>query len=84
MRDVDENGSPVPAEKPRHKPARIPRTPMPERGADGEVPTPAAPFFSLAFGPMILLIRDHIMDLSCLDENLIQRVTEACWDAIKR
>ncbi|MBN2848623.1 MAG: NADPH-dependent glutamate synthase [Coriobacteriia bacterium] len=33
MRDVDENSSPVSAEKPRHKPARIPRTPMPERSA---------------------------------------------------
>jgi len=45
---------------------------------------PMAVLFSLAFGPMISLIRDHILGFCILDEALIRQVTEACWDAIKR
>ena len=33
MSHVDESAAPVPDDKPRHRPARIPRTPMPERDA---------------------------------------------------
>nr|WP_323748504.1 NADPH-dependent glutamate synthase [Anaerosoma tenue] len=33
MPSVDGTGGPAPDEKPRHRPARIPRTPMPERDA---------------------------------------------------
>jgi TetR/AcrR family transcriptional regulator, repressor of fatR-cypB operon len=40
--------------------------------------------FSLAFGPMIILIRDHILGFITLDDLLIRQITEACWDAIKR
>ena len=45
---------------------------------------PKAVLFSLAFGPLIALIRDHIMGFINLDAPLIDRIAEACWDAIKR
>jgi AcrR family transcriptional regulator len=45
---------------------------------------PKAVLFSLAFGPLISLMRDHIVGFIVLDDPLIERITEACWDAIKR
>jgi AcrR family transcriptional regulator len=45
---------------------------------------PKAVLFSLAFGPLITLIRDHILGFIVLDDPLIEQITEACWDAIKR
>jgi len=45
---------------------------------------PKAVLFSLAFGPLIMLMRDHILGFVILDDSLIQRITEACWDTIKR
>ncbi len=45
---------------------------------------PKAVLFSLAFGSMIILMRDHILGLFTLDDFLIRQVSEACWDAIKR
>lgn len=39
---------------------------------------------SLAIGPMLYVIRDHTLGFVVLDESLIQKITEACWDAIKR
>jgi AcrR family transcriptional regulator len=45
---------------------------------------PKAVLFSLAFGPQVFLIRDHLLGLIVLDEFLIKQTTEACWDAIKR
>ncbi len=45
---------------------------------------PKAALFSLAFGPLISLMRDHILGFVNLDENLIRQTTEACWDGIKR
>jgi hypothetical protein len=45
---------------------------------------PKAVLFSLAFGPLISLIRDHILGFIALDEALIEKASEACWDAIKR
>ena len=45
---------------------------------------PVAVLFSLAFGPMIILMRDHILGFIVLDDSLIKQITEACWDAIKR
>jgi AcrR family transcriptional regulator len=45
---------------------------------------PKAVLFSLAFGPLIFLMRDHILGFVFLDDALINRTTEACWDAIKR
>jgi AcrR family transcriptional regulator len=45
---------------------------------------PVVVLFSLAFGPMIFLMRDHILGFITLDDSLIRQITEACWDAIKR
>ena len=45
---------------------------------------PKAVLFSLAFGPLILLMRDHILGFVILDDSLIEQITEACWDTIKR
>ena len=45
---------------------------------------PVAVLFSLAFGPMSILVRDHILGFVVLDEFLVKQITEACWDAIKR
>lgn len=45
---------------------------------------PKAVLFSLAFGPLISLMRDHILGFIVLEDPLATRITEACWDAIKR
>jgi AcrR family transcriptional regulator len=45
---------------------------------------PKAVLFSLAFGPLISLMRDHTLGFIVLDDHLIDQITEACWDAIKR
>ena len=40
--------------------------------------------YALAFGPVIEVCRDHILEFVALDERLIERTAEACWDAIRR
>ena len=45
---------------------------------------PKSVLFSLAFGPMVILIYDHIRGLIVLNETMIKLFTEACWDAVKR
>mgnify|MGYP001205281990 CR=1 FL=1 len=45
---------------------------------------PKAVLFSLAFGPLIALVRDHVSGFINLDAPLIDQIAEACWDAIKR
>jgi AcrR family transcriptional regulator len=45
---------------------------------------PKAVLFSLALGPMIILMRDHILGFVLLDAPLIEQITVACWDAIER
>ncbi len=40
--------------------------------------------FALAFGPLLAVARDHILGFVGLDEILINRTIEACWDGIKR
>jgi AcrR family transcriptional regulator len=57
-----------------------------EEGIDQQIlkDFPVVVIFSLAFGPMIILMRDHILGFITLDDLLIRRITEACWDAIKR
>ena len=57
-----------------------------ELGVDQQVvkAMPKAVLFSLAFGPLIPLMRDHIRGFVVLDAPLIDQITEACWDAIKR
>jgi AcrR family transcriptional regulator len=38
----------------------------------------------LAFGPLVTVARDHILGFIQLDDSLIGRTIEACWDATKR
>ncbi|SEM10206.1 DNA-binding transcriptional regulator, AcrR family [Syntrophus gentianae] len=45
---------------------------------------PLPVLFDLAFGPLIALARDHILGFVILDEFLLIRTVEACWDGIKR
>ncbi len=40
--------------------------------------------FDLAFGPIVSVARNHILGFITLDDNLINRVVSACWDALKR
>lgn len=40
--------------------------------------------FSLAFGPMTFAVRDHIFGFFELNDTLIEQITEACWDGIKK
>jgi len=45
---------------------------------------PLAILFALAFGPLLNICRDHILGFQMLDDDLIGRTVEACWDAVKR
>ncbi|HEX9078748.1 MAG TPA: TetR/AcrR family transcriptional regulator, partial [Desulfuromonadaceae bacterium] len=45
---------------------------------------PLAILFDLAFGPLVTVARDHILGFIQLDEQLITRTIEACWDAVRR
>jgi AcrR family transcriptional regulator len=45
---------------------------------------PVIVLFSLAIGPLLYLIRDHTFGFVVLEESLIEQITEACWDAIKK
>jgi AcrR family transcriptional regulator len=40
--------------------------------------------FALTFGPIVDVCRDHILQFIELDDTLIVRTVEACWDAVKR
>jgi TetR/AcrR family transcriptional regulator, repressor of fatR-cypB operon len=40
--------------------------------------------FSLAFGPIVSLIREHVLGFIAIDDALINQITDACWDGIKR
>ena len=39
---------------------------------------------AIAFGPMVTVMYDHILGFLTLDDSLIERTAEACWDAIRR
>jgi AcrR family transcriptional regulator len=39
---------------------------------------------SLAFGPLVFAVRDHILGLNELDDTLIEQITLGCWDGVKR
>lgn len=39
--------------------------------------------FALAFGPLLVITRDHIFGLVQLDSFLIEETVKACWDALK-
>ena len=40
--------------------------------------------FALTFGPLIDISRDHILKFITLDDTLIEKTVEACWDAVRR
>lgn len=44
---------------------------------------PLAVHFALAFGPLTAVARDHILGFIILDDALISRTVEACWQAIR-
>jgi AcrR family transcriptional regulator len=47
-----------------------------------ELPLPV--LYALALGPLVRVARDHDLGFVLLDEPLIGRVVEACWDGVKR
>ncbi len=47
-----------------------------------DLPLPV--LFALAFGPLLAVARDHILGFVILDDLLMTRFIEACWDGVKR
>ncbi len=47
-----------------------------------DLPLPV--LMSLAFGPIVFLVRDVSFGLFDLDSRTVQKTVEACWDALKR
>jgi len=45
---------------------------------------PLSILYALTFGPLIDVCRDHILQFIELDDTLIARTAEACWDAVRR
>jgi TetR/AcrR family transcriptional regulator, repressor of fatR-cypB operon len=45
---------------------------------------PLVVLFALSFGPLLSVARDHILGFVALDDALIARTIEACWDGIRR
>jgi TetR/AcrR family transcriptional regulator, repressor of fatR-cypB operon len=57
-----------------------------EQGAAQQVVKdfPLVILFALAFGPLLAVARDHILGFVQLDETMINRTIEACWDAVRQ
>jgi AcrR family transcriptional regulator len=57
-----------------------------ERGMTQQVikDLPLAIITALFFGPLLTVARDHNLGFIALDNALIGRTIEACWDAVKR
>lgn len=45
---------------------------------------PLVVLYAMSFGPLIALSRDHILGFVILDDALIERIVDACWDGVKR
>lgn len=45
---------------------------------------PLVILFALSFGPLLAVARDHILGFIELEDILMVKTVEACWDAIKR
>jgi len=45
---------------------------------------PLAILCAMTFGPLMDIARDHILGFIILDDELISRTIEACWDGVKR
>ena len=57
-----------------------------ENGVDVQVikNLPRVILSDLAFGPLLTVARNHILGFISLDDSLILRTVEACWDGIRR
>lgn len=57
-----------------------------QEGAEQQVikELPLTILAALAFGPLLNVARDHILGFITLDDQLIDRTVEACWDGLKR
>ena len=47
-----------------------------------DLPQPAK--HALAFGPLIFSLREHLAGLLLLDEKMIEKIAEGCWDAVRK
>ena len=45
---------------------------------------PLVMLFDLTFGPLMSVARDHNLGFMELDDRLIERIVEACWEGVKR
>lgn len=45
---------------------------------------PVGVLFSLSIAPVVFSLRDHVLGFITLDNTLIDKLAEACWDGIKR
>jgi AcrR family transcriptional regulator len=45
---------------------------------------PLVVLYALTFGPILAVARDHILGFITLDQDLLSRIVDACWDAVKR
>jgi len=45
---------------------------------------PLVILFDLAFGPLVTVARDHILGFVQLDDAMIERTIDACWDGVRR
>lgn len=45
---------------------------------------PHTVLLALIFGPLLCVVRDQILGFTELDQQLIDRTLEACWDAIRQ
>lgn len=45
---------------------------------------PLVLLFDLAFGPVLAITRNHVLGFLHLDDDLIGKAAEACWDSLKR
>jgi len=45
---------------------------------------PLVVLYALTFGPIVMTVRDHILGFIILDDELIARIVDACWDSVKR
>jgi len=52
------------------------------QGIIKELPLPV--LCALAFGPLVDVCRDHILEFIVLDDPLIEQISAACWDSLKR
>jgi AcrR family transcriptional regulator len=45
---------------------------------------PLVVLYGLTFGPLLALARDHILGFVTLDQALIERIIDSCWDGVRR